>query len=78
MSGAFPQSLSGKFFIAENGKDVRKGVKVDYKFSLIAPANLEAMLSGQDDERLPEVIRAGKQDNIFILWNGYDIPDVLC
>lgn len=51
---------------------------MDYKFSLIAPANLEAMLSGQDDERLPEVIRAGKQDNIFILWNGYDIPDVLC
>lgn len=68
----------GQVFITENSKDVRSGVKVDYKLSQIAPADLEAILTGKDDERLPEVIHAGRQDNILIFWSGHGLPGELC
>ena len=46
-------------------------MEIDYRLSDLSPVDIEAILAGKRDERLPEVIAASEYDNIFVFWSGH-------
>lgn len=73
-SNPFP----GQMFITDGGTDVHQGVKIDYILNDLTPNDLTDILTGQASERLPHVLKAGEQDNVFIFWSGHGTPGALC
>jgi len=52
--------------------NVRKNAVVDYHFSdLSSPDDLSDIMQGRSSDRLPHVIRPGRNDNVFLFWSGH-------
>ena len=51
--------------------NVRKNAVVDYHFSDLRPADLASIMTGQQSDRLPHVIRPTETSNVFFFWSGH-------
>lgn len=51
--------------------DVRKGAKVDYRFSQLQPDDLMDIMTGRRSDRLPHVITTDSTSNVFVFWSGH-------
>lgn len=68
----------GEIFITDGGENVYRDVKIDYKLSDLNPNDLIDIMTGRFSNRLPEVVKAGEQDNVFLFWSGHGVPSALC
>lgn len=70
--------LQGVVQVAVGGANLYTDVVVDYHLSDITATDIRPILLGESSERLPEVIRSTKNDNIFVFWSGHGYPNELC
>lgn len=68
----------GQIFVTNGGDNLYRDVQIDYKLSELRPTDLEAILTGQANDRLPHVVKAGEQDNVFLFWSGHGKQGSLC
>ncbi len=68
----------GQIFVTDGGENVYRNVKIDYKLSDLRPNDLIDILTGCASHRLPHVVKAGEQDNVFLFWSGHGVPGALC
>lgn len=61
----------GTLRISENGENLYVSSAIDYRPSQILPDDIGNILQGRSSERLPQVIQADMNDNIFIFWSGH-------
>lgn len=61
----------GVIKVRPDGENLYSGMEIDYRLSDLSPVDIEAILAGKRDERLPEVIAASEYDNIFVFWSGH-------
>lgn len=61
-----------------NGKDLYAGAEIDYRLAELMPDDVAEILAGRSSDRLPEVIKAGSNDNILVFWSGHGQPGGLC
>lgn len=52
-------------------EDVRKGAKVDYKFSDLQITDIADIMMGRSSSRLKEVIHPTASSDIFFFWSGH-------
>ena len=52
-------------------EDVRKGAKVDYKFSDLQITDIADIMMGRSSSRLKEVINPTASSDIFFFWSGH-------
>ena len=52
-------------------EDVRKGAKVDYKFSDLQITDIADIMMGRSSSRLPEVIHPTASSDVFFFWSGH-------
>lgn len=55
-------------FVNDN---VRKNAKIDYHFSDLTPEDVVAIMTGQQSNRLPEVIHPTATSDVFFFWSGH-------
>lgn len=67
----------GVIRVSPDGENLYSDVQLDYRLSEITPADLGSILSGEKSERLPQVIGATAQDNVFVFWSGHGNPGEL-
>lgn len=60
------------------GENVYTNATVDYNTSQITPSDLKDILCGKSSDRLPHVLNADSDDNVFIFWSGHGVPGYLC
>lgn len=53
------------------GENVYNQAAIDYHLSDLTPSDLADILAGRKSERLPKVIGATKDDNVFVFWSGH-------
>lgn len=68
----------GVVSVSPGGDNVYKDVEVDYKTSSLSPSDIHNILRGEKSNRLPIVIEANENDNLFIYWSGHGSPGALC
>ena len=68
----------GQLFITPDSPNVYEHDAIDYILSDLTPADLGDILQGRASERLPHVINATPNDNIFIFWSGHGNVGSLC
>jgi len=64
----------GQLFNSPTGKDVYKGVKIDYKGEDVTPKNFLAILSGNQSSVIGgngRVVRSTKKDKIFVFFSDH-------
>ena len=71
------QNEQGIVRISDDGENLYVPAAVDYKLSSLTPADIGLILQGKRSERLPHVIQAGPQDNIFVFWSSHGNPGSL-
>ncbi|GHT06345.1 hypothetical protein AGMMS49525_14550 [Bacteroidia bacterium] len=59
---------------AVTGENLYSPTAVDYKPSQLTIADIEAILQGNQSDRLPEVIASDSLDNVLIYWVGHGLP----
>lgn len=57
--------------VSENGDNLYVPAAIDYHPSRLQPDDIGNILQGKASERLPHVINADDDDNIFIFWSGH-------
>lgn len=67
----------GVIRVSPDGENLYSDVQLDYHLSEITPADLESILLGEKCERLPHVIDATEEDNVFVFWSGHGDPGKL-
>ena len=65
----------GVVTIMGGGVNVYENLHVDYRLSDLSPGDFMAILRGEKSERLPIVLEAGANDNVFIFWSGHGVPE---
>lgn len=55
----------------DDGKNVYNAQAIDYKVSDLEPDDIGRILQGKKSDRLPHVIEATENDNIFIFWSSH-------
>lgn len=65
---------AGAIRTSETGSNLYVPQAIDYKLSTLTPADIGDILHGKSSERLPEVIKADSNDNIFIFWSSHGSP----
>lgn len=68
----------GVISVTPGGPNVYADVRIDYRTSELTPQDLADILTGRKSERLPEVIEATENDNIFVYWSGHGVPGAMC
>ncbi len=68
----------GVLYTRMDGVNVYKDVHVDYHLSELSPKDVLEILLGHASERLPHVLRADADDNIFFFWSGHGMPGEMC
>ena len=63
--------------VSDDGDNLYVPGAIDYKLSSLTPADIGDILQGKRSERLPQVISAGPQDNIFVFWSSHGSPGSL-
>lgn len=61
----------GTLRISDDGENLYRPEAIDYRLTRIYPEDIGHILQGRRSERLPEVISADADDNIFIFWSGH-------
>lgn len=61
----------GTLRVRENGVNVYVPSAVDYKLSDLKPTDIADILEGKASERLPKVIHATENDNVFVFWSSH-------
>lgn len=64
--------------VTPGGANVYRDAVIDYKTSKLQPDDLVGILTGAKSDRLPHVIEATGNDNIFIFWSGHGVPGAMC
>ncbi|MBE6292107.1 MAG: legumain [Bacteroidales bacterium] len=59
------------------GSNVYEDLTIDYHPSELVPEDVKSILCGEESERLPHVISADEDDNVFFFWSGHGIPEHL-
>lgn len=67
----------GTIYSRMDGENVYTDVHVDYHPNDLKPADLKDILMGNRSERLPEVISADSDDNIFVFWSGHGFKQMM-
>ncbi|MBQ7512546.1 MAG: hypothetical protein IJU11_07360, partial [Prevotella sp.] len=62
---------------SETGTNLYAPEAIDYKLNSLTPSDIGDILQGKRSERLPHVIQAGPQDNIFLFWSSHGNPGSL-
>lgn len=60
--------------VIPDGENLYTDVKVDYKLSELALDDLQRILTGQESEKLPEVVKSTGNDNVIMFWCGHGYP----
>lgn len=68
----------GVIRVTLTGGNVYENVDIDYRMSDLQATDVLQILSGQKSDRLPKVIEATENDNIFVFWSGHGTPGALC
>ncbi len=61
----------GVLRVNANGENVYAPDAIDYKLSDLLVDDIHDILLGKVSERLPEVIQANANDNVFVFWSGH-------
>ncbi|MCH5216137.1 MAG: ABC transporter substrate-binding protein [Muribaculaceae bacterium] len=64
--------------VSLGGVNVYENVSIDYKLSELSSDDFLAILKGESNSRLPEVIDSNESENIFIYWSGHGVPGGMC
>lgn len=64
----------GTLRVREDGVNVYVPSAVDYKLSDLQPTDIADILEGKESERLPKVIHATENDNVFVFWSSHGEP----
>lgn len=64
--------------VVPGGSNVYAGAEIDYRLSDLSPSDFLSILKGERNERLPEVVEADENDNIFVFWSGHGVPGAMC
>lgn len=57
--------------VSETGENLYNASVIDYKLRDLSPDDIGDILQGKRSERLPHVIEAGSDDNVFVFWSGH-------
>lgn len=68
----------GVIQVVQGGANVHENARIDYRMSALTPQDVCAILKGEKSDRLPEVIEATENDNIFVFWSGHGVPGAMC
>ena len=68
----------GVIRVTPGGNNVYENAVIDYKLSELSADDFLAILKGERSERLPEVIGATENDNVFIFWSGHGVQGGMC
>lgn len=68
----------GVLYSRMDGVNVYQNVQVDYHPSQLSPTDITEIMLGHASERLPHVVHADLDDNIFFFWSGHGAPGKLC
>lgn len=68
----------GVIRVTPAGANVYENVEIDYRLSDLKASDISMILNGEKSDRLPEVIEATANDNIFVFWSGHGVPGALC
>lgn len=64
--------------VSVGGENLCQQVEVDYRLSDLNPEDIKAILLGQENEKLHQVIRATNKDNVLVFWSGHGLNKELC
>ncbi|MBQ3191804.1 MAG: ABC transporter substrate-binding protein [Bacteroides sp] len=64
--------------VSVGGENLYQQVEVDYRLSDLNPEDIKAILLGQENEKLHQVIRATNKDNVLVFWSGHGLNKELC
>ena len=67
----------GVIQVRPDGENVYAGAVIDYRTSELVPSDIKNILLGNKSSRLPKVIEADSNDNVFIFWSGHGSPGQL-
>ena len=59
------------------GENVYRNPEIDYHPRNLSPSDIGDILMGRKSEKLPQVIQADTDDNIFLFWSGHGNPGKL-
>lgn len=62
---------------SETGANLYAPEAIDYKLTSLSPSDIGDILQGKSSERLPQVIKAEPEDNIFVFWSSHGSPGSL-
>lgn len=69
---------NGVIRVKPGGANVYAGARIDYHISDLNTGDVVSILTGEKSERLPEVIEATENGNVFIFWSGHGVPGAMC
>ncbi|MGN1375611.1 MAG: C13 family peptidase [Prevotella sp.] len=61
----------GNIRVLPNGPNLYHDVTIDYHPSSLQPSDIKKILCGEQSDRLPQVIHATANDNVFVFWSGH-------
>lgn len=61
----------GTVVVRLGGENLYQDVHIDYHPSDISPSDIKSILCGERSDRLPQVISADSDDNVFVYWSGH-------
>jgi len=62
---------------SDDGENLYVAEAIDYKLSNLTPSDIGDILQGKRSERLPHVIQAQPEDNVFVFWSSHGSPGSL-
>ena len=70
-------SHPGELRISDTGANVYDAAAIDYRLNTLTPEDIGEILQGRASERLPQVISANDDDNVFVFWSSHGSPGSL-
>jgi len=67
----------GELRVAPAGENVYDTDAIDYRLSELSPEDISRILAGEKSDRLPHVINADADDNVFVFWSSHGMPGFL-
>ena len=61
----------GVIRVKDDGENLYDSSAIDYKLSDLTAEDIRCILQGKQSDRLPNVIRATENDNVFIFWSSH-------
>lgn len=68
----------GVISVTVNGSNVYENVDIDYRMSSLTVQDIYSILEGEKSDRLPDVIDATENDNVFVFWSGHGQQGAMC